>query len=341
MKEIQRQQNIIKLENEEKNNNKENDLIKYINSLLYEYKEVKDYFKENNLVKQEQDANYKYLEIQKVKAALESGNSVNNKTIPKPINPEYIYGILTQERNNRFKEVLSKYIKDKKKLEKEIKIKQNLEYNKIKLQKIDFIIKELEKKYNNIWVPAPEYEKKLKKYKVEKISYTNCDFNIKIQLKKLDNKKDNINFILSLKINKLKNINKEIIINDQENYFDEWIWTLKYNEWRNIDINDDHNFIISFNIDKNNLYQNSLNKNIQFDISKIINGKKFSLDLGLPTNNNDKTNFNIKIIPIFSKGNKYSSYEVKTYITLKNIFPAFNGIYPYRNNNQLLSFLKP
>jgi len=65
------------------------------------------------------------------------------------------------------------------------------------------------------------------------------------------------------------------------------------------------------------------------------------LDLGLPTNNNDKTNFNIKIIPIFSKGNKYSSYEVKTYITLKNIFPAFNGIYPYRNNNQLLSFLKP
>ena len=123
MKEIQRQQNIIKLENEEKNNNKENDLVKYINSLLYEYKEAKDYFKENNLLKQEQDANCKYLEIQKIKAALESGSSINNKTIPKPINPEYIYGVLTQERNNRFKEVLGKYIKNKKKLEKEIKTK--------------------------------------------------------------------------------------------------------------------------------------------------------------------------------------------------------------------------
>ena len=48
--------------------------------------------------------------------------------------------------------------------------------------------------------PTPLIYKRNKKSK----SYTNCDFNLKIQVKKIDNKNENINFVVYLKINEIK-----------------------------------------------------------------------------------------------------------------------------------------
>ena len=305
--------------------------MRYINGLLFEYKEAKDYFKENNLIKQEQDANNKCIEIETIKTKLKTGNLINN--LPIPINPEYIYGYSTSERNNKFKEILNNFINQKNIIQNEINrnSSQNIEENKNKMQKLDLIIKEIERKYNNIWVPAPEYEKELKQYKNEKIFYDNCDFNIKIQLKKLDNKKEKIILLFILKINKSKNITKEIKMNYQEHFYEEWIWTLKYNEWRNIDNNDD-NYIFGVNIYQNELNKNILNKYMQFDIAKIINGKIYSFNRFIQLTNNDVIQFNINIIPIFPKGNKCPVNEIKKNIILKNIFPAFIGKTPFTNN---------
>ena len=107
-----------------------NEKLKYLNGLLYEYKEAKDFFKINSLLKQEQDAYNKCIEIQNIISKLESGYLENN--IPPPVNPEYIYGYSTQERNTKFQEVLNNYIKDKQKLETEIKLyeKSNMDLNK-------------------------------------------------------------------------------------------------------------------------------------------------------------------------------------------------------------------
>ena len=316
-----------------------NDRSKYINGILYEYQEAKEYFKNNNLIKQEQDASIKCTEIQNINAKLRSGIPINN--VPSPVNPEYIYGCSTQERNNKFKEILNNYYQDKNKLETEIKLyqktnmtengKQILQNNNLKLQKLNFIIKELEKKYNNIWVPAPIYVKENKNCQVEKISYVNCDFSMKIQLKKLDNKKENINFIIFLKINELTNINKEIKLNYQENFYDEWIWNINYNEWKNIDNNNDH-FILGVNVDKNYLNQNVINKDIKFDISKIVNGQVFSFNLIIPTPRNEQITMIVTITPIFPEGKRYYVNELQNCITIHNILPAFNGKSPFTKN---------
>ena len=342
-KEIQIKQKLLQLDNEIKKVNL-NNLTKniYIYALLFEYEEAKDYFKENNLIKQEQDAYNKYLEIQKIKTKSEQGNIINN--IPKPINPEYIYGYSTLERNNKFKEILNYYISKKNKIESQSQIKgnskQNLEENKIIIQKLDFIIKEIEKKYNNIWVRAPEYEEELKQSKKYKTFFDKCDFNIKIKLKKLDNNYENILFFFNLKINKIKNISKEINFNSQNKLYEEWIWNLKYNEWRNIDINDDENFFLETKVYKNVLNQTILKKEIQFEIDKIINGKIFSYNILIPSTNNVKIEFNITITPIFSKGYIFPVNEVKKDIILTSIFPSFIGKTPFTNNNRICNDFK-
>ena len=165
--------------------------------------------------------------------------------------------------------------------------------------------------------------------------YDNCDFNIKIQIKKLDNKKENIFFYFNLKLNKSKNLSKEIKCNSQEHFFEEWIWTLKYNEWRNVDNNSDDNYIFGIKIYKNEFNKYILHKDVQIDIDKIINGKIYSFKTFIQSKNNDKIVFNITITPIFPKGNIFRVSEVKKNIILKKIFPAFIGKTKFMNNYQI------
>ena len=112
-----------------------------------------------------------------------------------------------------------------------------------------------------------------------------------------------------------------------------------YNKWRKIDYNDD-NYIFVVKIYKNNLNKTILNKDIQFDIVKMINGKIFSFNIFIPSTNKDKIEFNITITPIFPKGYKFPVNEAKQNIILKNIFPAFNGKTPFTNNYQICNAFK-
>ena len=202
-------------------------------------------------------------------------------------------------------------------------VKQEMETGKLKLEKINNIIKRLENLYNNIWVPAPEYVKESKKYQVEKTSYINCDFNLKIQLKKIDNIFTNMNLLLFFKISESKNLTRPININSSS-FYDEWIWTLNFNEWRNIDNNVD-TYILGINIDKSYLSKNALNNNFIFDITKAINGTAFSFNITIPLANENKTTFNINIIPILPELKKYLANEIKKCLVIKYVYPAFDG----------------
>ena len=334
--EIKRRQNTrkaINAQNEINNlgNNNENNFNKYINGLLSEYLEAKDYFQKNNLITQEEDANNKCIDIQRKTHQLESGNS--SIGIPLPVTPEYIYGYSANERQIKFKELIDNYIKEKNKIETKMKnyekyaindsVKQEMETDKLKLEKINNIIKGLGNLYNNIWVPAPEYIKESKKCQIEKTSYINCDFNLKIQLKKIDNIFTNINLLLYLKISESKCLTRSIKINST-NFYDEWIWTLNFNEWRNIDNNID-TYVFGINVDKNYLSKNAANNNFIFDIIKAINGTAFSFNITLPMANENKTTFNINIIPILPEMKKYVANEMKKCLVIKNVYPAFDG----------------
>ena len=327
-------QNILKSQQINQNNN--SDKLKYINGILFEYIEANNYFKENNLKSQKQDAYSKIIEIEKAKKLIESGNSTTN--IMPPINPEYIYGCSTKERNDKFIEIINKYKSEQSKLSAHInsngkypnKNNANQQLEIIKLNKLNFIINELENKSKNIWTPAPEYIKETKKVNVEKISYTNCDFNLKIQVNKIDNKNENINFVVYLKINEIKKYSKEIKFINQGNCYDEWIWTLNFNEWKNVDNNSDP-FIIG--VETYNNYSNR--NNLYSNISKIINGQMYSINVNIPTQSNNTITINLLIIPILPAGNKFSVIETKNFITINKIFPAFKGKYP---NLPLISF---
>lgn len=331
----------------EKNFNEKKELkewSEYINAVLDEYLSAKEYFKNNNLIKREQETYNKYIEIKNIKSNLESGNPINN--IPSPITPEYIYGYSTQERNSKFQEILQKFVNDKNKLKLKIfsnkkyaminSLKQELESDLLKLSKLNFIIQNLYNKYKNIWVPAPEYIKEYKNYKVQKRSFENSDFKLKIQIKKKDMNQKNINFIVTLKINELKRIEKEVKLNPEKNFSEEWVWTLNFKDWKNIDNNNSDNYIFSIKLEPNNL-----NNNLDFDISKVILGQVFSFNLLIPTLNNDKENIEINIIPILPEGKKYLAYERKNCISIKYIYPAFVGKSKITNNLPYLSLRAP
>jgi len=307
---------------------------KYLSEILQEYQEAKKYFGENNLKMKEQDAEKKCLEIQQLKANIEAGIQI--KAAPSQVTPEYIYGYTTKERNEKFKEIINKYLKDKNYLK--LKINSNKKYeiiqsireeigdDELKLAKLDFIIKSLKERYKNVWIPAPEFTKECQNCKVRKTTFENKDFSMKIKIKKMDNKGENINMKLNLKINESKQLYKEINLNNSDKLSEKWIWNLNFNEWKNVD-NNSSNYILSINFIKNNL-----NQKVELDINKIFNGKMFSSSLLIPTSNNDKEKISIEIIPILPEGKKYYTHEKKTNLIIKKIFPEFVGKSPLIQN---------
>ena len=313
------------------NNSDLDDWKVYTNKLYNEYKSVLNYFKKNNLKIQEQDAINKLEKIQEIKTQLDSGNTLNLGNLPKPLTPEYIYGCSAEERDNKFKQIISNYMFLKNKIEikiksyEENKMDENLkkEYKKSqeKLENVNIIINEIKNKFENKWTPVPKYEKKPQKCKVEKISYDNCEFKIIFQIKKIDQKKENINLNISFVVNPLKILKKIVELKNEKKYYDEWAWILNSKEWKNIDVNNE-SFILCIEIN-NNMNKSIPNKIIKVDISKIKGGK--GITFNQPLHTIDKEIINIKVTPIIPKPNKIITTEVKDIITVKEIYPPFEG----------------
>jgi hypothetical protein len=325
-------ENLIPQQKRIPNPNSSKNIGDYINNLLNEYKNAEDYFKKNNLKEQEKEASNKCGKIKDIKDKIESNSLYNLNNLPKPITPEFIYGCSKEERNIKFKNVLNKYLNEKRILEQKLKyyskyaiiknISEECNKNKTYLKKLDYVIKKLENDFKNEWVPSPKYSIETKLCQIERVSYENCYFQIKFKFKKQDYIQENINLKIRFLINSKKALYKEIKLTRENNYSEEWTCILNSNEWKNID-NNSESFIL--NLETDNIFENNSKSSIKVDIRKIKTGKKICLKLSLLTMNNNKSAINFIAIPVIPEGIKYIAQVNNKILIVKEFYPAFEG----------------
>ena len=293
----------------------------YIDGLLSEYNEAKKYFEENNFKLQKEEASKLYEKIFNIKYHYESGNSQFLTNLPRPIFHEFIYGCSTEERNLKYNEIITTIKNNKKKLETKInsydknevqinnEMKQKFEENKAKLEKLNNMIIKIENNYQNVWAPAP---KLFIKQKVEKI----YDFNlIKIITKRTDTKQEKINLIYSLKSKEIIINSKEVKLNSENKFIDNWICKLRSKDWANIE-----NYYLKV---ENSKIMNSKPFKSKININKLKNGKGITVNLKLI----DNEAIQITIIPELLEGKKYFDDEIIGEENI-NIYPPFKGKSP-------------
>ena len=322
-------------EKSEKSEKEKEDINKYLNALLEEYKSAKEYFKSNDLKNQEEDANQKYNQIQNAKKRFEQGYSIKNY-LPKPITPEYIYGCSTEERDSKFKQVLEKYTNEKNQLETKIKdsilnlkkldsekyakikpqVMPKLENEKAKLDTLKKVIEGIEKRYKNKWVPAPKISKEGDES--EENSNGKTDYQLNIHIGETDYEKDNLVLIVLFRINKNKLLSKEIKLKKIGDFDEEINWSIKPEEWNNVG-----NYLLMLDY----FYVDSKNKSgVKLNINKINEIKELLFECPIdlyPENITIKININIKLIKPEDK--KTSEEGKKEDIKVKKIYPAFEG----------------
>ena len=332
--------NSFYINNHKKLENRKKLYINYIDSLYNDYKKAKNYFKKNNLPEREKNAHQKCLQIENIKKQLNSGKKIYLNNLPKKITPEYIYGCSMEERNKRFKEILSRYRGQKNSLEVKLKqyksnemVKNNkdeYEKNEIIFNKLKIIIEELEIKSKNMWVPPPLYIKKIQKEQKNIISFDKSKFKIKTKITRIDKISDSLDLIVTFIINQGRELKKKVKLIG-ENYYDEWIWILSAEEWMNID-NNIFNFILNIKVDEFQCFSNNPVQVLNLDVSKIKNGK--GIDLKEKISDNGIKIIHISIQPILPEGENSIIIEEKEILSVKKLYPPFEM--KSNNNNQIL-----
>ena len=297
----------------------------YMNGLSEEYKAAKDYFSKNKLLNQENYANFLCKQIQNIKAQYESGNNSYLTYLPMPITPEFIYGYSSSERNKKFQDIYNKSISDKIKLETKInsynilhlqnnnELKKNYSKDINDLQIVKNNLLTIQNTINNKWVPAPIYFQDLQLCQTDKNKNE-----IKIQIKRDDNIKENLDLIILIKTKELVKLRKEIILNKENNFKEEIICIFNKKEWNNID---DY-FII---IEKNKNNPNDTNaKAYSVNIGNI---KTSRITFNCLMSENKKENVNIFITsPLLDKRKSLSNGTIEGGKVI--FYPEFTGRSP-------------
>ena len=315
----------------------------YINALIKEYTEAKEYFKkcgfEKQLGKSREDL--KILVSAKQKVDMGRYKDVKLNALPKPVTPEYIFGYNENERMEKFKLILSQYIKDKNEIEHKMKsileklqklkrkelekakdaVKPKLDELKTKKEQIIKIMDALKEKFKDKWTPAPEFKKVAQQEQVEKISFEGCKYGLKIKADKTDYDKDKTSLVLLLEVNKSKTLKKEVKLKQDGDFNEEWVWEFTADEWKNIpktflyvDLFREHTFSTdkkgSGKIDLNNIRRGTTIKN---DCKIEIESKRVEPIV------------NFVITPILPEGKKHYETVTKEVIKITKTFPAFTG----------------
>lgn len=121
----------------------------------------------------------------------------------------------------------------------------------------------LEKKIDQV---TPERHNFLSEKNLNKIKK---EYEVKFQVSRTDNKKQNININIDFLVNEKNTLNHEANLKEENSFKDEWTWKFNSNDWKNID-NNNENFIMSVNINK-------ANSDFKFNVEKIKLGKPISL----------------------------------------------------------------
>ena len=320
-----------------------NEVKRYINGLISEYKAATDYFNKNGLKQQEEDAIQKLIQTQKILNQFDQGYLAYFDALPKPITPEYIYNCSLEKRNSTFQIIISNYNNEKKELENNMKqeilnykkldtqsfskikdsVMRKLKTQKEKVDKLKKIIKLLEDRYNNIWTPAPEYSEDLERESMQKMSFEDLGYKLVIQTTKVNYNGSNLVFKFSMYINSNKNYNGEVNISPQGDNEEDIIWDLSQNEYNNIS-----NYIILIKAYSNKLYHSSQ----KINNSKLKNDKEMNISYPIFSQRQSSEtiiNFNIKLLN--PESNKQISPGIKKIINIKKTYPSFDGKSPDTN----------
>ena len=275
--EVKRQESLeIQKKEKEKTNNLDKgreEIKRYINGLLIEYKAAKEYFNKNGLKTQEDDANNKVIQLDNDLKHFEQGFTVYYDTLPKPITPEYIYNCSTDKRNSIFKDVINKYRDEKKDLETNFKneilklkkldkkafseikgkVMPKLEKDKSKVDTLKQFINGLQDRYNNKWTPPPLISRDIDKEDNKIIPIDENIYQLIIHAGKTNYNSSNLVLRLSMQINNAKTFTGDINILNYGDFEEDIIWNLTENEF--IDIS---KYCILVKYYSNKLYQGNI-----------------------------------------------------------------------------------
>ena len=114
-------------------------------------------------------------------------------------------------------------------------------------------------------------------YKSGEIKSKTAEYKVQFQVKRIDNRNEDINLTILLLVNQKKILKKEVNLSKANGFLEKWIWNFNSNDWKNIDINNE-NFIMKIQLDKSkhssyNVEDITLGNTISFvpEICKYIN----------------------------------------------------------------------
>ena len=227
----------------------------YVDSLLQQYLSAREYFKVNELKEQEKDCIEKCKQIIMAKKKIQTGNvkDVKLNDLPKPIEPEYIYGYSNEERVSKFKEILSELIKQKGEIDQKKKAyteklqklnkrdfakvkdaaKNTLDSYQSKINKYNETIENIKEKFKDKWIPAPEYRLVEEEDRVEKINNDIPENTIRIHIGKTDYDKDNAYLKVKL-VNNDKELVKEVHLKGNQDFNETWDWQFDKGDFKTL-----------------------------------------------------------------------------------------------------------
>jgi hypothetical protein len=339
--------NNLKIEEQKEAQNKMKEEIKkyqlYINTLIKEYTEAKEYFKRNG---QEQLANKSRQDLRiliSAKQKVDSGRykEVKLNTLPKTITPEYIYGYTENERMQKFKNILSQLIKDKNDIDEKMKsilekmkklrkrelekakeaVKPKLDELKQKKDNIAKLIDILKEKFKDKWTPAPLYEKVMVEDRIEKISYEGAIFGLKVHVGKTDYDKDKTYLKIALQVNQNKVLGKQVHLKQMGDYNEEWKWEFNGDEFKNIAKN-----YLNVELYRQHTFSDDKKGQGKIDLGNIRKGTSFKAECKIEIESKRvEPTIIFLITPIMPEGKKIYETTQKESIKITKIYPAFTG----------------
>ena len=129
----------------------------------------------------------------------------------------------------------------------------------------------------------PEGIRSAKSGKIDKLD----KYQVKFEVKRNDNKKENLflNIVFLVKENDTRQ--HDVLLKEENGFYDEWIWGFHSNDWKNID-NNNETFIMTILFN-----ESGINDNLSFNLEK--------LKLGQPISFIVKKYIKFKLIPIIKK----------------------------------------
>ena len=339
--------NALKLQEQQEAQRKMREEIKkyqlYINTLIKEYTEAKEYFKRNG---QEQLANKSRKDLQILYAAKQKVDvgrykEVKLNTLPKTITPEYIYGYTSNERMEKFKAILSFYIKEKGDIDEKMKsimekmkklrkkelekakeqVKPKLDEMKQRRDNYNKFIETLKEKFKDKWTPAPEYKKVMMEDKIEKVSYEGAIFGLKVKVGKTDYDKDKTFLKIYLQINKNKVLGKQVNLKQMGDYNEEWKWDFNGDEFKSIAKN-----FLYIELYRQHTFSDDKKGQGKIDLGRIRSGTKIKAECKIEIESKRvEPSIEFEITPIMPEGKKYYETIQKEGIQVTKIYPPFTG----------------